>query len=487
MNALVPRPVSFFQKRNNFRGTRLAKASQINSLCSNQPSSNGKDFLVGALVARRTSFFKKTDDHQGTSFSNASRNNNSHASHSFSNERKLSVHALVLLWAELFIRALLFLTISLFASGCVSLSMIGHYKGPTARPLEVSHYYDVGTSYSSWHEQTRQKNSDYVIRRLVIESAVGPLTVDYFQRSESSDHLVFVFPVLGGKNFIENYFADYFASAGIDTAIVHRNNDFKKPENFDKLEEILRNGLIRDRIAMDFFEKEFKKSKFGSFGISRGAINVAMTAGVDERLKYNILALGGTDLVGLFETSSERRITKYIDAVLKSKQFTKEELIKQLRAKVKTDPKHLSKYLDAENTLMFLGLFDSTVPFSSGMKLREEIGNPETVVLLGNHFTSLMFTQIVKVFPPSKSLCVFPFDYVESESLAFYQRSFGISGYPIQLIPLKVLQAPLNLIANLGREVRQAVFGSPLPDGAPSEVAVAQAQPTTPFDTVVPQ
>jgi hypothetical protein len=39
----------FFQKkRNNFRGTGLAKASQINNLCANQRSSNGKDFLVGA-------------------------------------------------------------------------------------------------------------------------------------------------------------------------------------------------------------------------------------------------------------------------------------------------------------------------------------------------------------------------------------------------------------------------------------------------------
>jgi hypothetical protein len=45
----VPRPVSFFQERNNFRGTRLAKASQINNLCANQRSSNEKGLLVGAL------------------------------------------------------------------------------------------------------------------------------------------------------------------------------------------------------------------------------------------------------------------------------------------------------------------------------------------------------------------------------------------------------------------------------------------------------
>jgi general secretion pathway protein G len=53
---LVPRPISFFQKRNNFRGTRLAKASQINYLCANQRSYDGKDFLVGALVRQLIGF-----------------------------------------------------------------------------------------------------------------------------------------------------------------------------------------------------------------------------------------------------------------------------------------------------------------------------------------------------------------------------------------------------------------------------------------------
>jgi uncharacterized protein (TIGR03503 family) len=54
--SLVLQPVSFFQKINNFRGTRLAKASQINNLCANQRASNGKDFLVGALLCLLNAF-----------------------------------------------------------------------------------------------------------------------------------------------------------------------------------------------------------------------------------------------------------------------------------------------------------------------------------------------------------------------------------------------------------------------------------------------
>jgi Lipopolysaccharide-assembly len=48
---LVPRPVNFFQKRNNHRGSRLAKASQINNLCANHRYSHRKSLSSGALVA----------------------------------------------------------------------------------------------------------------------------------------------------------------------------------------------------------------------------------------------------------------------------------------------------------------------------------------------------------------------------------------------------------------------------------------------------
>lgn len=341
-------------------------------------------------------------------------------------------------------------------AGCVSLSMKGGYRGPAPRPPELDSYYSVGRSYTSFAEVTSQAGDGYTIRRFNIETDAGQITVDYFQIAENSESLVLVFPVMGGKNFIENYFADYFVSHGIDTAIVHRSNEFKKPENFDRLETVLRDNLVRDRIALDFFEREFGKKKFGSFGISRGAINVAMTAGVDPRLKYNVLALGGTDIVALFSNSSERRIAKYTKAVTETKGITQEQMLNQLRQNIRTDPKRLTRHLDAENTLLMLGVLDSTVPFSLGMQLRDEIGSPETILLLADHFTSLLFTQIVKVFPPHKRWCLFPFDYVESEALAFYQRSFGMSGYPWQLVPLKMLQAPLNLVANLGREINES-------------------------------
>jgi len=44
-------------------------------------------------------------------------------------------------------------------------------------------------------------------------------------------------------------------------------------------------NVVRDRMAIDFFEQRLGKKEFGTLGISRGAINVAVTAGVDETAK----------------------------------------------------------------------------------------------------------------------------------------------------------------------------------------------------------
>jgi hypothetical protein len=351
------------------------------------------------------------------------------------------------------LRNLLILAAVCLLSGCIVLPARYTGKPLEQRPPELEMYYDKGRSYTRVQEIRKERYDGYVIRQFRISSDVGPIWIDFFQGKKRSDHVVFVFPVLGGKAIIENYFADYFASRGIDAAIVHRNNEFKKPENFDKLEELFRTNLVRDRIAIDFFEENFEKKTFGSFGISRGAINVAMTAGVDPRLQYNVLVLGGTDVVSLFRESDEKRIRNYVEAVTTSKGISPDQMFDQLGSSIRTDPKYFAHYLDPKKTLLILAALDSTVPFKYGMKLRRQIGNPRTVVLLGTHYTSLLFTQMVKVFPPQKRMCIFPFDYVENQALNFYDDAFGTSHYAWHLAPLKLLQLPFNVFAAGYQEV----------------------------------
>jgi hypothetical protein len=326
------------------------------------------------------------------------------------------------------------------------LSIDSKYKSPEVLPAKFLNYYSRKASYSSYKEYSVTPFQKYTVRRIIIKSEVGESIVDYFhQREQRTDSLILLFPVLGGKNLIENYFADYFAREGFDIAIIHRHEEFKDPAKVDELEDIFRNNLIRDRIVIDFFADKYNKEKFGSFGISRGAINASTTAAIDNRLKYNILMLGGSDLVGIFKDSSQPRIKNYVQSVSKNKGISEQALFEILESKISTNPKFFTKYIDARNTLLFLAVLDTTVPFNYGLQLRKEIGNPETIFLLADHFTSLFFTQIVKMFPPNKNTCIFPFDYVESESASFFRRSFQEYDPWYRNLAFRIIQAPFNL------------------------------------------
>ncbi len=328
--------------------------------------------------------------------------------------------------------------------GCYSVPLNPDYQGPPPRPPELESYYPRGTSYKDFNVQTFSKKDSFTIKRFTIFSHLTPITVDYYERPQKDDRLILVFPVLGGRNIIADYFARYFARKGFETAVVHRNNSFKMPENFDRLEEIFREDTIRDRIVLDFFEKEIGKKDFGSFGISRGGINVAITAGVDARLKHNVITLGGTDIVQLFRNSSQGRLEKYTNAVLDQKKITIDEFFRLLVERVKTDPKNLARYMDARDTLMILGLFDSTVPFRYGQQLRAQIGNPKTIYLFADHFVGLLYTQFLHYVVPAFEHTVLPFDYVETEALDFYYRSFGIDPCGSKSLVMQLIQAPFT-------------------------------------------
>lgn len=344
------------------------------------------------------------------------------------------------------------LLVLVLQSSCAYISQSSKYTGPEPRPAAVEDYYAKGPSpsYQRFYEEVLTQKNEYTHKKISIETHVGQITIDYFQRPEPSDQLIFVFPVLGGKNIIADYFARYYARNGFDTAVVNRVDDFKNPAHFYELEEILRDGIVRDRIAMDFFEQQYAKKEFGSFGISRGAINVAMTAGVDPRLKHNVMAMGGTDLVSLFKDSDQRGIVRYRNRVMAYHNLTEEEFYEQLEKQIKTDPKNLAQYIDSRNSLLVLSVFDQAVPFKYGEKLRQQMGNPQTVYVAAGHLTSILYTQFAKLLLPFKELCLFPRDYIESEALAFYQRSFNNNhSNDWWMLPYRVLQLPFTLIGSV--------------------------------------
>ena len=336
-------------------------------------------------------------------------------------------------------------------SGCAIIAQNPNYAGPSERPPWIDEYYKNPGSYRDVKSYLLQRDQEIAITRYVMQSDAGEVVIDYFQAATPPEQpdpdLILVFPLLGGSNIIANYFADYFARRGFETALVNRSDDFKNPVNFDNMEELLRQNVIRDRIAMDYFEREHSKKNFGSFGISRGAINVAMTAGVDPRLKYNVMALGGSDVVRIMKHSDIGKMKKYRNKVMQSKNITKLQFFNQLEKQIKTDPKNLARYIDGRNTLLFLSVFDRTVPYHFGRQLRKELGQPETIFLAANHYTSLLFTQFAKLGPPG--VAFLPFDFLEQEALAFYRKSFNRDEFSIRIWPFRIISAPFSLFAQM--------------------------------------
>ena len=341
--------------------------------------------------------------------------------------------------------------VQLLCTACVRLPISSSYAGPPERPVDLLEYYAVGESYNTFEVETSAKNKHYQLKRITAETMYGQITIDYFDTGDKSDDLIFVFPVLGGKYIFSKYFADYYARKGFSTAIVHRDKEFRRADNYERIEEVFRRNVIRDRIAMDLFEQEFDKKDFASFGMSRGAINAAVTAGVDERLRFNVLALGGADIVSLFKDSEEKGIRKYRKEVIASRSISEQQFYRFLNRTLKTDPKWLAWHIDARDTLMFLSVFDESVPLKYGLKLRRTIGNPKTIFLLSGHYSSVAYTQFVKLVPPTRDFCIFPLDYVETESLAFYQEAFGREEGSFKRAVFRFLQAPVQFVAEVVR------------------------------------
>lgn len=365
------------------------------------------------------------------------------------------------------LKVVLLVALLVLLAGCFSIPQNPHYPGPPPRPPAMEEYYNRGRSFlSAKHEPLRTKG-DISVERITIASDFGEILIDYFMLPQPSDSIVFVFPVLGGSNVIADYFADYLARHGIESAVVLRNDTFKKPELVDDLEILFRDNVVRDRIAIDYFEQMLGKRQFGTFGISRGALNVAVTAGVDARLKHNVMVMGATDLPSLFEGSSQRRISRYINSVMEKKQISRELMIDYLRATIMTDPKYLADFIDSRDTLLMLAMFDSTVPYAKGRSLRRQMGYPRTILMVANHFTAILYTQIVPLVPPIEGYSVFPPDYIETEALAFYKDAFDMPNFSIKLGILRVLQVPFDVIGGILNVVWRPLWSDSDEDEAP--------------------
>jgi hypothetical protein len=291
---------------------------------------------------------------------------------------------------------------------------------------------------------------NYTIRRYEVGSGYGDITIDYFElRGQKSPELILIFPILGGKNKFENYFADVLARAGFESAIIHRNDEFKNPALFAQIEAVMRRNTLRDMVALNFFEKVLGKCLFGGFGLSRGAMNLVITAGSDPRLKYNFLALGCASISKVVRTSKEWRIKAYIEELARVRHSTVERTLAFLEKTLISEPYVFAPVLDPQNTMLVLGALDSTVPFAEGLRLRKFLGNPATVYLLSGHATSLLYSRFFRLLSFGSAHPVLPLPYLETEIVNFFTEKMRPADTRIGIIPFRIFQTPGNIAAEL--------------------------------------
>jgi len=293
-------------------------------------------------------------------------------------------------------------------SSCSRVTVNPKYLGPEKRPEAVTYYYDYQkNNLEAIVTETKEKNK-YNLSRIEIPSSelfygTGNIRADYYEQKKQGKHptimLLPISPVSNRVDFVVKGFAEYFASNNFNCVIVHnRKLNTGDTRTGEKFEAYFRQSVLDNRQVLDYLETRDKvnANKFGLIGISFGGIKAGASAGVDERIKCSVLCITGGSMADICRTSSESKIRKSIDKLKEEYGIPENAIYSEIEGKVRTNPIELGKYIDANNTLMYIAKFDKVIPAECGENLRSAIGKPKTVYLFSGHYTSAIYLPFIQ-------------------------------------------------------------------------------------------
>lgn len=314
---------------------------------------------------------------------------------------------------------LVLLTVSslVLQGSCVHRPCSRSYPGPQTRPAELLEYYDYPRQAIQATVEILQQKRPYTVERVELDSSVNlfgteRIKVDYYRLTRRGRHaVILVLPISGGVDFCVESFARLFASHGLHAAIVHnRKVRVERIRTAEEVEDYFRQVVLDNRQVLDWLmqQPEVDPNRLGCLGLSLGGIRASLVAGVDKRIKAVVIGLAGGSFADMAVTSKERKLERCIRQWVRSG-IPREDIHNELSAKVRTDPLRLAPYIDARDALLFIALFDQSVPRKSGDRLREAIGNPQTVYLLSGHYSGFLYLP-----------------YAHAKSLAFFKARLGL-------------------------------------------------------------
>ena len=296
------------------------------------------------------------------------------------------------------------------------------YQGPQVRPAELLDYYGYPHQPFNATIKMLMQKRQYSVERVELDSAVNlfgteRIKIDYYRLNRPGRFpTILALPISGGVDFCVESFARVFVGHGFNAAIVHnRSVDIEQTNTAEEVEAFFRQVVLDNRQVLDWLVQQpgVDPHRLGCLGLSLGGIKASLVAAVDDRIKGVVMGLAGGSLADIAVSSREKKLKRCIDQWVRSG-VPRKAIHEELSNKVRTDPLALAPYIDARHTLMFIALFDRSVPRPCGDRFREAIGKPRTVYLPSGHYTAFLYLP-----------------YAHTESLAFFKEKLSNAKDPL--------------------------------------------------------
>lgn len=270
---------------------------------------------------------------------------------------------------------------------------------PPALPPEMASLYVYPAEPLEAEILSSHERSGYRIQRLTLHP--HSIRIDWYQPTKAGKHpAVLLSPILAGNDLYVQEFAKFYAARGLHALIVYRPHEvFSADKDLGAIENHFRESVIGLRRAIDWLETQptVDSEQIGSFGISLGAILTTLLAAVEPRVDAHILGLPAGEVAEIIMSSKDKAIRKRRKAYLERHGWDMEKGLAELERAIESEPIRFAPYVDPEEVLIIVGLFDRVVGSSRSLKLWRAIGRPRLIVLPTGHYTAVAATPYLKI------------------------------------------------------------------------------------------
>ncbi len=292
------------------------------------------------------------------------------------------------------------------STGCCHFAAKPHASLPPPLPaVTVAEFAHTKDGRAMLNETVLETQVQFAVRR--VELSASPVadvtnrtvTFDYYApTAKGRSPVILVLPISGGDYELERHFAKYFARRGLAALIVHREKKRPGPTKLEDFDPSLRRSVFDHQRVLDWVETrpELDAERIGVFGVSLGGIKGALLVALDNRVRAAVLALAGSDLPFVLTHTTERSIKRQRTAVLRERQWSPEDLQRELRQVITCDPLFYAPYADPRKVLLVLAACDTVVPFKKGWELRAKMDRPETIIVPAGHYSALVFIPYIR-------------------------------------------------------------------------------------------